>query len=97
MACAASNSQSRRPRRGIRAPVTAISRAKQGSAMANRSAVAVKGGSPVPMILLATTVLPTSIMAAARQQYPCILPFMSVYAAESERRSVGRRRGASLE
>ncbi|KAG1179175.1 hypothetical protein G6F35_016251 [Rhizopus arrhizus] len=66
MACAASKTQSRPPRRGRRAPVAAISSAKQGSAMANRSAVAVKGGSPVPMILLATTVLPTSTMAAAR-------------------------------
>ncbi|MNV85935.1 hypothetical protein D3C71_1799220 [compost metagenome] len=50
----------------MRAPVTAISSAKHGSAMAKRRAVAVKGGRPAPMILLATTVLPTSVMAAAR-------------------------------
>lgn len=34
--------------------------------MAKRKAVAVKGGKPDPMILLAATVLPTSTMAAAR-------------------------------
>lgn len=37
-----------------------------GSAIAKRNAVAVKGGKPAAMILLAATVLPTSTMASAR-------------------------------
>ena len=65
-ACTVSSSQSRRSSRGMRAPDAAISSAKHGSAMAKRSAVAVKGGRPAPMILLAVTVLPTSTMAPAR-------------------------------
>lgn len=38
--------------------------------MAKRSAVAVNGGRPAAMILLAITVLPTSTMASDKKTYP---------------------------
>ncbi|BBB68535.1 hypothetical protein UNDYM_4282 [Undibacterium sp. YM2] len=38
--------------------------------MAKRSAVAVNTGKPLPMTLLATTVLPTTIIASAKYTYP---------------------------
>ncbi|MNT93340.1 hypothetical protein D3C72_2347930 [compost metagenome] len=75
--------------------MAAINKAKQGSAMANRSAVAVKGGMPAPMILLAMTVLPTSAMAAARKPYPHIRWCVSIAVPcveNTQRRTRGRCR-----
>jgi len=49
--------------RGHRWPVTRIATTNIGKASAKRSAVAVNGGKPCAINLLATTVLPTPIIA----------------------------------
>ena len=61
-----SNSLSRGPGVGHGVPLIRISATRNGKAMVNRSAAAVKGGRPPPMTLLAITVLPTRIMAEVR-------------------------------
>jgi len=50
--------------------VSRSSRRNTGSAIAKRSAVAVNGGSPPAITLLATTVLPTVTIAAAHSAIP---------------------------
>ena len=61
---------SRRSGLGHGVRVSRSSNRNTGSAIANRSAVAVKGGSPPAMTLLATTVLPTVTIASAHSAMP---------------------------
>jgi hypothetical protein len=58
--------QSRLASFGMGVPVSQINTAKTGKATAKRNAVAVNGGTPEAMILLAITVLPTVSIASAR-------------------------------
>ena len=65
-ACTSSRPHSLGARIGQVIRVTRISTRNSGSAMAKRSAVAVNGGRPAATILLASTVLPTVIIASVK-------------------------------